>query len=185
MPDDAPADALVANALGETLAWQVARLLAGCRRSVEDLTLEELNRQPSDRVHSIGWDIWHAVRTVDNVIFFVFDRERPVWLRDGWDERFGLPRVSQGTGMSDEEARALRFPEPDAFCAYIDAVRDEASAKLRAMTAEELAEVTVLNPYGERTKAAHVLQVLIAHGNGHLGRASFARSLMGKDDLGI
>jgi len=179
VPDDAPA------ALGEMLAWQVARLLADGRRSVEDLTLDELNRQPSDRVHSIGWDIWHAVRTIDNVIFFVFDRERPIWLRDGYDERFGLPRVSQGTGMSDEEARALRFPEPDAFCAYIDAVREEASAKLRAMTVEELAAVTVLNPYGERSKAAHVLHVLIAHGNGHLGRVSFARSLLGKGDLGI
>lgn len=171
--------------LAALLAGQVDVLLANCRRSVEDLTVEELNRQPSATAHSIGWDIWHTVRTADNAVFFVFDRERPVWLRDGYDERFGLPRVAQGTGMADEEARALRFPEPEAFCEYIDAVREAAVAKLRAMSGEDLATVVTLNPWGERPKAEHVAQVLIAHGNGHLGRCSLARALLGKDDLGI
>lgn len=171
--------------LGEALAWQVERLLADCRRSVEDLTVEGLNHQPSERTHSIGWDIWHAVRTVDNVLFFVFDREQPVWIRDEYPGRFGLPKVAQGTGMSDEEARALRFPEPAILAEYIDAVGEAAVAKLRGMSEADLAVATTLNPWGERSKGEHVLQVLIAHVNGHLGRVSFARALLGKDDLGI
>jgi len=171
--------------IGEQIAIQLDRLLKNCRRSVEDLTTEELNRQPSERAHSIGFDVWHVVRTVDNVVFFVFDRERPVWLRDGYVERFELPKVAQGTGMTDEEARALRFPEPSAFAEYIDAVREAAVARIRAMSADDLAQVTPLNPWGERSKAEHCLQVLIAHGNGHIGRCSLARALLGKDDLGI
>lgn len=171
--------------LGDQLALHLDRLLENCRRSVEDLTVEELNRQPSERAHSIGFDIWHVVRTVDNVLFFVFDRERPIWLQEGYDARFGLPKVAQGTGMTDEEARALRFPEPPVFVEYIEAVRAAAPARLRAMTAADLAVTTTLNPWGERSKAEHVLQVLIAHGNGHVGRCSLARALLGKDDLGI
>lgn len=182
MPDTvmpAPVD------LSEQLSLHLDRLLQNCRRSVEDLTLEELNHQPSERAHSIGFDIWHVVRTVDNIVFFVFHREQPVWLRDGYVDRFGLPKVAQGTGMTDEEARALRFPEPSAFVEYVDAVRESATARIRAMSADELAEVTKVNPWGERSKAEHTLQVLIAHGNGHIGRCSLARALLGKDDLGI
>lgn len=174
-----------AVSLPEQLALHVGRLLDNCRRSVEDLTLDELNHQPGPTSHSIGFDIWHVVRTADNVMFFVFDREQPVWLREGFEQRFGLPKVAQGTGMSDEEARALRFPEPAEFCEYIDAVNTAVVEKLRAMSPTDLAEVTKVNPWGERSKAEHVLQVLVAHGNGHLGRTSLARALMGKHDLGI
>jgi len=171
--------------LQEQLAIHVERLLQNCRRSIEDLTVEQLNHLPSPHANSIGFDIWHVVRTADNVMFFVFDREQPVWLREGYEEKFGLPKVAQGTGMTDEEARALRFPEPAEFCAYIDAAQEAILAKLRGMSDAELAEVTKLNPWGERTKAEHVLQVLVAHGNGHVGRCSLARALLGKDDLGI
>ncbi|MCA9847434.1 MAG: DinB family protein [Dehalococcoidia bacterium] len=171
--------------LAEQLGLHLDRLLENCRRSVEDLTADELNHQPSERAHSIGFDIWHVVRTVDNIVFFVFDRQKPVWLTGGFDERFGLPRVAQGTGMTDEEARALRFPEPSAFVGYIDAVRAASVERVRSMSDDELAEVTKVNPWGDRSKAEHILQVLIAHGNGHIGRCSLARALLGKDDLGI
>jgi hypothetical protein len=167
------------------LALHVQRLLDNCVRSVADLTPEQLNHQPSERAHSIGWDIWHVVRTVDNVILFVFDREQPVWLREGFDVRFGLPKVAQGTGMTDEEARALRFPPPADFVPYIEAVRDVVVPRLAAMTDDYLAVPTTVRPWGEQPRAEHVMQVVVAHGNGHLGRCSLARALLGKDDLGI
>ena len=179
-PDGAPGETL-----GEMLARHVDRLLENCRRSIADLTVDELNHQPSAAAHSIGWDIWHVVRTTDNVVFFVFDREQPVWLRDGYAARFGLPDVAQGTGMTDEDAQDLRFPEPSALLEYVDAVREAAVAKVGAMTDEYLAASTRLNPWGERPKADHALQVLIAHGNGHVGRCSLARTLLGKDDIGL
>lgn len=177
--------AALTSGLGAQLAIHVGRLLDNCRRSVVDLTVDELNHQPGPTAHSIGFDIWHVVRTADNVLFFVFDRDQPVWLRGGYQERFALPKVAQGTGMTDEEARALRFPEPAAFVAYIDEVKTAALAKLEGMSLDELSQVTKLNPWGERTKGEHVLQVLVAHGNGHVGRCSMARALLGKDDLGI
>jgi hypothetical protein len=167
------------------LSLHVGRLLDNCVRAVVDLTPEELNHQPSDRAHSIGWDIWHVVRTADNVLFFVFDREQPVWLRDRFDARFDLPKVAQGTGMTDEEARALRFPPPADFAAYIEAVRDAVLPRLAAMTPEYLDTPVMLRPWGEQPRLEHILQVILSHGNGHLGRCSLARALLGKDDLGI
>lgn len=167
------------------LALHVDRLLGNCIRSIEDLNQEELNHRPSDQVNSIGFDIWHVVRTIDNVMFFVFDREQPVWLRDGFDERFGLPRVAQGTGMEQSDSHELVFPAPTEFREYIETVRGAVVPKIEGMSVERLSETTELRPWGERSKMEHIGQVLIAHGNGHLGRASMARSLLGKHDLGI
>lgn len=167
------------------LALHVERLLNNCVRSIEDLTQDELNHRPSEQVNSIGFDIWHVARTIDNVVFFVFDREQPVWLREGFDERFGLPRVAQGTGMEQEESHGLIFPEPSEFRRYLEAVRSAVVEKIEEMSVEQLSETTELRPWGERSKMEHIAQVLIAHGNGHLGRASMARSLLGKHDLGI
>ena len=89
--------------LQDQLALHLGRLLDNCRRSIEDLSVEELNHLPSERANSIGFDIWHTVRTTDNVLFFVFERTPPVWLRDGYEQKFGLPKVAQGTGMGTEE----------------------------------------------------------------------------------
>ena len=98
------------------------RVLHDCERSVQDLNDEELNHLPPD-TNSIGFDAWHVARTIDNVLFFVFERERPMWLTGGYDERFALPKVAQGTGMTTAEARALRFPEPAVFLEYVRALR--------------------------------------------------------------
>lgn len=168
------------------LAHHVERMLNNCRQAIEDLTVAELNYLPAqERANSIGWDIWHVARTADNVVFFVFDREQPVWLRDGYDQRFGLPRVAQGTGMAGEEARGLRFPPAAELIEYLEAVKDAVVAKVGAMSDAELAETVLLRPWGERTKADHIMQTLVAHGADHFGRVILARALMGKDIFGF
>lgn len=167
------------------LGVHVGRMLSNCRRSVEDLTVEQLNHLPGERTNSIGFDVWHVVRTADNVIHFVFEREQPVWLSGGFQERMGLPKVAQGTGMTDEEAHALRFPEPAAMVEYIDAVKAAIIPRIEAMSDEYLATPVALRPWGELPRMEQILQVLVAHGNGHLGRCSMARALLGKDDLGF
>mgnify|MGYP006275242387 CR=1 FL=1 len=108
-----------------------------------------------------------------------------MWLTQGFDDRFALPKVAQGTGMSTEEARALRFPEPAVFLEYVRALRAVAVPRLRAMSAEYLAEPVLLKPWGELPRLDHIGQTIVAHGNSHLGKASLARTLLGHDDLGF
>lgn len=175
---------MAAPTIQAQLAQQVSRLLDNCRRSVEDLTPEELNHLPTERANSIGFDIWHTVRTIDNVLFFAFDREQPVWLTGGWDGRLQLPKVAQGTGMSDEDAHGLRF-EPASLAAYVEAVKAAVVPRIEAMSDAYLAEFVTVRPWTDLPRVEHIAQVLVAHGNGHVGRCSLARALLGKDDLGI
>ena len=43
----------------------------------------------------------------------------PVWLQQGLNEAWDLPKADQGTQMSPEVARALRFPEADKLAKYL------------------------------------------------------------------
>jgi hypothetical protein len=167
------------------LALHVGRLLRNCVQAAEDLTVDQLNHRPAPEANSLGFDLWHAVRTADNVVHFVFEREQPIWLQQRFDDQWGLPKVAQGTGMPPEEAHALRFPEPAEFNRYTQAVADAVVPRIKGMSVEYLSEITTLRPWGDVARMEGIGQVIIAHGNGHLGRVSLARTLLGKDDLGI
>ncbi len=175
MPESAAAAAMYATHLERVFEIAV--------RAVDDLTPDDLNRPEYPTGNSIGWDVWHIVRTLDNVVFFVFDRERPIWLTAGYDTKFGLPRVAQGTGMPTDEAQALRFPEAPVFLEYVRAAQTGVVERVRGMSEEYLSEATLIRPWGEVSRTQHLLQLLV-HANGHLGQASMARALIGHESLG-
>lgn len=164
-------------------ATLVKRVLQYCEMGVQDLTVEQLCDTHGTVTNSIGWDIWHVARTVDNIIHFVFEREQPVWLRDGFDQRWGLPRVDQGTGQDPDDAYSLRFPEPEEFNRYTRAVSEAVVPRIEAMSMDYLSTLQTIRPWGEIPRMEAIGHGLIGHGNGHLGRVCLARTLMGLKGL--
>lgn len=171
------------SATAALYAQYVDRAFNNAVRTVEGLNLDELNRLVHPGGNSIAWDVWHLVRTMDNIVFFVFEREQPVWLKGEYDTRFGLPRVAQGTGMPTDEAQALKFPEAPVFLEYVRAGREACVERVRGMSDEYLATPVLLRPWGEVPRTQHLLQMLV-HANGHLGQGSIARALIGHESLG-
>jgi hypothetical protein len=161
----------------------VARLLQYCERGVEDLTVDQLCDTRGGITNSIGWDVWHVVRTVDNIVHFVFERQQPVWLQLGFHEQWSLPKVDQGTGQDPNDAYSLRFPEPAEFSRYTKAVADAVVPRLASMSHEYLSEVQAIRPWGDVPRMEAIGHGLIGHGNGHLGRVSYARTLLGLKGL--
>lgn len=170
-----------------TIAAQYAalvdRVLLYAERVVDGLTIEELCDTANGRTNSIGWDTWHVVRTIDNIIHFVFEREQPVWVREAFFERWGLPKVDQGTGMDPNDAYSMTFPEPSTFNEYTRAVRGAVVPRIAGMSEAYLAEVQHIRPWGDVPRMEAIGHGLIGHGNGHLGRASYARTLFGHGGL--
>lgn len=157
----------------------------GLVASIADLSDGELHARPSAGANSIGFEAWHVFRTVDNIVRFVFLREQTVWLAQGLDEAWGLPKAAQGTGAEVAETQAMHFPSAAALAQY---GRDVAAATLpavAAMTEAQLREVVTIRPFGEMTRLASIGTNLIAHGNQHLGSITLARELLGKPYLGI
>ncbi|GAB4322047.1 MAG: hypothetical protein Kow0010_02620 [Dehalococcoidia bacterium] len=161
----------------------VERVLDYCSMALDGLTVGQLNDTRGGLTNSIGFDVWHVARTVDNIIHFVFEREQPVWLREGFHEQWGLPKVDQGTGMDPASAYALRFPEPTEFDRYVVAVKEAVVPRIAAMSDAYLAETLFIRPWGEVPRMEAIGHGLIGHGNGHLGRASYARTLFGLPGL--
>ena len=69
-------------------------------KAVEGMTAEQLNFRPQEGGVSGFFSLWHYVRTEDNIINWIAQQRPTVWLEGGYDAVFGLPRTSQGTGMS-------------------------------------------------------------------------------------
>src|SRR5262245_1247701 len=76
-------------------------------KTIADMTAEQLNFRPREGGVSPFFSLWHYVRTEDNVINWVIHRRPTVWLEGGYDASLGLDRTSQGTGMSEEQAKAV------------------------------------------------------------------------------
>ena len=72
------------------------------------LSADQLNWLPDGKTTSIGFNAWHVMRTSDNITNFVFQKKPPIWMAGGYMEKFGLPKVEQGTGMDMGIARDLK-----------------------------------------------------------------------------
>lgn len=162
----------------------VKRVLDYSSAGIEGLSVQQLCDTQGGKTNSVGWDVWHVVRTIDNIIHFVFEREQPVWLQQHFDEQWELPRVDQGTGQNSDDAYAMTFPESAEFDRYIKAVRESVVPRIEGMSMEYLATPLFIRPWGEIPRMEAIGHGLIGHGNGHLGRVSFSRTLWGLRGLG-
>jgi len=109
----------------ESLSTDLRRLHDVLDKSLDGLTIEQLHMVPAGhpKANTIAWNLWHYVRTEDNVVRFVLQNRRPtVWVEGGYPERLGLPPAAQGTGMSTEEAHALRLRDVPLFVGYMKKV---------------------------------------------------------------
>lgn len=143
------------------------------------LTAEQVNWLPDGKTTSIGFSAWHVYRTMDNVTNFVLSGKQPIWISAGYLERFGLPKVAQGTGMAIEDARAIVINEPALLREYGNRVCAATLDYVRTVPEATLAEVQLIKPLGEMPKWRAARQVLMTHGFMHLGEINLVRGMLG------
>ena len=147
--------------------------------AIKGLTAEQVNFLPPGQTVSIGFNTWHVVRTADNITNFVLqDRKPPIWIEKGYADRMGLPKVDQGTGMSMEDARALKF-DNDALRDYLAEGRKGTLDFLKVVPMAKLDEVQMVKPLGEMPKWKVVRQVIMTHGFMHLGEINGIKGQLG------
>lgn len=148
---------------------------------VKDLTPEQMHWLPPDtKANHIGATLWHYVRTEDNIVHFVLqDRKPPVWLQNNYHEKFGLDKVAQGTGITTEDAQALRLPPIDEWMPYQQAVWAATDAYVASLNEDELERVLTVRPFGEIPVRQALGQVCLTHGHAHFGEICVLRVLQG------
>lgn len=151
-------------------------------RSAQGLTQEQLHWCPREGSNHIAFCLWHYTRSEDNLVRWTFQDRRPtVWLEEGWDKKFGLDRVRQGTGMSPQEAAAMQFPVIEELLTYMGHAWQSTDDFLVSAIPADL-ERAITGNYRPGTKIADVLAITLAHGWGHLGQIWAIRGLMGRGE---
>ena len=99
------------------------RLFQELEQVLKGLTIDELNIQPTPQSNSIGWLVWHTIRSQDRMNADLFGEEQ-LWIREKWYARFNRkpdPKES-GVGHSPEEAAAFRAPDTQIYIEYYQVV---------------------------------------------------------------
>ena len=82
------------------------------RRELEEVPDDWLNWQPAPEMNHIGFLFWHLVRDEDWILPWI-SKVEPVWVSDGWSERWGMTALEQGTGFEPERAAQLDVSRDD------------------------------------------------------------------------
>jgi len=153
--------------------------------SIGDLTDEQMQWKATDKGLPISFILWHYVRTEDNIINYVLQGRSTIWLAGGWNERFGLHKAAQGTGMSHEEAQALSIAPKEAWLEYQKAVWAATDEFLATVDDAYLQERTTVKPLGEMPKESAIGMMCLTHGFTHLGEIQHVRGLLGLKGMAV
>lgn len=153
--------------------------------AIADLTPDQMHWRANDNGLPISFILWHYVRTEDNIIQFVLQRQPTVWMTGEWNEKFGLDRVSQGTGMSLAEAQGLRINSKEGFQAYMKAVWKATDDFLADVDDAFLDQKTTVKPLGEMAILNAIGNMCLTHGFTHLGEIQHVRGLLGLRGMAI
>ena len=152
--------------------------------AVDRMTVDQLNFRASEGGITAFFSLWHYVRTEDNIVNFVIQRQNTVWLNGGYDELFGLPRTSQGTGMTDAEAREVRIEDLDSWFEYQRQVWAATDTYLETLDANSMEDIRVtIKPVGEMPLWNALWGMSLSHGYRHVGEIEFARGIQGMGGL--
>jgi hypothetical protein len=173
--------------LPEFIRAQLKRLHGGLDKSLADLTPEQLHTVPGGhpKANTIAWGLWHYTRTEDNIVRWVIQNRRPpVWTEGGYAAKLGLPPTAQGTGMSTEEAHALRIHDIPLFREYMQKVWAGTEELFEGAVPTIFDQMVTVRPLGEMSVAQCLAQVGLLHGTTHFGEIELARTLVGAGTVG-
>jgi uncharacterized damage-inducible protein DinB len=147
---------------------------------VEGLTEDDLNRQPAPECNSIGWLVWHVLRSVDRNMSELIGEEQ-LWIKDKWHVKYGRTAdpSETGYGHTAEQAKEFKSPKVKVILDYQNALMNHVEDYIN----NRLSETDLSREYTSPTfKRTSVVEVIIAgqffHGAHHVGQAGYVRGLL-------
>ena len=118
-------------------------------------------------------------RTEDRVFKLRRGEKTPMWNAEGWEEKLEVDPRSQGTGMTAEEAGAVRIKDLDAFMQYMENTYKAVDDYLAGLNDEDLVPIRDLRAMGKQSLFEVITGLLLRHGAGHLGEIWYIKGLQG------
>ena len=156
--------------ISDSLRQVQFRLLATC----DGLTQDQVLWRPSPQANNIGFILWHLTRGEDNVISTLSAPEPPLWVSQGWHEKFNQPVEAPDPG-DRMGLQSLPIPGLEVLLGYSRAVHEKSQSVMSLLPAERLDEAR--NPNHDQRTVAASLRHLITHKNNHHGQIDYIRGL--------
>jgi hypothetical protein len=147
---------------------------------VTGLTEDDLNRQPAPDANSIGWLVWHVIRSVDRNMSELMEEEQ-IWIKDGWHARFGrAPDPSEtGYGHTAEQVRAFKSPPAKVILEYQKAIMSKVEDYIdKKLTAGDLDRTFSSPTFNKISLVESVIVGQFWHAAHHIGQAGYVRGLL-------
>jgi uncharacterized damage-inducible protein DinB len=144
--------------------------------ALNDLSDDDLRKQPNAQCNPIGWTLWHQTRVEDGIMSGISGRPQ-TWVQGNWAAKFGMEADTddRGMGHSMQQVMAFKASKED-LLAYVDAVREETLAVLKEITPEDL-DRDLQIPGGTR-KVGDSLGILMIDHFHHSGQIAYLRGYL-------
>ena len=146
--------------------------------TVAGLTSEEANALPPGVAHPIAELMAHILHSEDVMLNVLVRGEQPIWERDGWDKKLGLPMMLR---QDNESARSFRC-DPQQLDPYTHAVFTNTDTYLSSLTPADLDTELDLTAagMGKMTLASLLLTMVLGNTYAHTGEISALKGLHGQ-----
>jgi hypothetical protein len=168
---------MTANQILKTQFEIIGRLIS---QTLDELSQEILFRQLEGQANSIGFSIWHLLRTWDDYEALIHSRT-PIYERDGWTGEFGfdvsgrgIEGSGMGTGFTPADVALVR-PEASTLLDYHRALSEFTHDYLEGVSETDLAREVLVPWWNFKPTVARVYIHVIGHSFLHLGEAQFVR----------
>jgi hypothetical protein len=147
--------------------------------ALEGLDEATLSRYPSDQCNSIAWILWHLNRVVDTFIHTRLQGAPQLWVREGWDQKFGMSGdpEDRGVGWTAEQVRAWKAPSKETQLGYYEAIKAKTREYLSSLTYADLEETKVIPPAPQPRSVAAALGQMTWDAIAHGGQIAYLRGL--------
>ncbi len=114
---------------------------------LKDLSEKDLDYRPGPQSNSIGWLLWHSIRSEDRMNADLFGEEQ-LWIRGQWYAKFNRAADAKDTGMrhTNEQVAAFRSPHVQTYLDYAEAVFARTREYLQTRLSEEDLERKIASP---------------------------------------
>lgn len=168
------------------MKWQDLVLKAFQRQAqelekvVDGLTQEDLNKQPAPDCNSIGWLVWHVLRSYDRNMFEVMGEEQ-LWIKDKWHVKFGRePDPGEtGFGHTAEQAKNFKSPPAKIVLEYHKALLKKIENYISTRLDEKEIDREYYSPtFNKMMTVGDAVAAQFWHGANHLGAAGYVRGFL-------
>ena len=161
----------------EVIKYAMREYMDDLKNTLSGLSEKERRYQPNNEAHHIDFVVWHMARVEDAHLHRMIQNKEQIWIREGWDEHFGMKGAGTGFGYTTEDVVTLPKFDITQMLEYYDAVRAEVFDFIDNLSSSDLDVELVEKRKSTFNTPGKTLSHLIVEEAEHTGQIRYLRGI--------